>query len=265
MSNVWTASDAPCCALDFLTERGLVEMISAQRLSSVFVEVADTLVADFDLIDFLHNLAAHTAAVSDAASVGLMLADEDGSLQYMAASTESARHLELFQLQHDEGPCLECYRTGRPVAIADLREHETRWPAFTQRAFEAGVGSVHAFPMRLRDRVIGALNVFDENPLPLRREDARIVQALADVATIAIIQERAISRAETVTEQLQGALNSRIVIEQAKGMIAQRNGLDVDTAFERLRAHARRRQERLADVARAVVAGSVEIPASGPS
>ena len=210
-------------------------MISTQRLSRVFVEVADTLVADFDLIEFLHNLADHTAAVSDAAAVGLMLADEQGQLHYMAASTEGARHLELFQLQHAEGPCLDCYRTGQPVTISDLSVEDSRWPAFTPRARQAGVRSVHAFPMRLRDRVIGALNVFDEDPVSFRPDDVRVVQALADIATIAIIQERAISRAETLTEQLQGALNSRIVIEQAKGMIAQRHGVDVDTAFDRLR------------------------------
>jgi GAF domain-containing protein len=240
-------------------------MISAQRLSRVFVEVADTLVADFDLIDFLHNLADHTAAVSDAASVGLMLADEDGHLHYMAASTESAKHLELFQLQHSEGPCLECFRTGQPVSIAELGTEDERWPAFTPRAYEAGVRSVHAFPMRLRDRVIGALNVFDEDPMPFRPEDIKVVQALADVATIAIIQERAISRAETVTEQLQAALNSRIVIEQAKGMIAQRHGVDVDTAFKRLRDHARSTQMRLADLSKAVVTGMSDVPGSSPA
>ncbi len=237
-------------------------MISAQRLSRVFVEVADTLVADFDLIEFLHKLTEHTAAVSDAASVGLMLADEGGELHYLAASTESARHLELFQLQHDEGPCLDCFRTGEPVTIADLSEDDSRWPAFAASAFDAGIRSVHAFPMRLRERVIGALNVFDQDPLPFRPEDIKVVQALADVATIAIMQERAISRAETLTEQLQGALNSRIVIEQAKGMIAHRHGVDVDTAFERLRAHARRSQLRLADLAREIVAGSADIPSS---
>ncbi|HET9422104.1 MAG TPA: GAF and ANTAR domain-containing protein [Nocardioides sp.] len=237
-------------------------MISTQRLSRVFVEVADTLVADFDLIEFLHNLADHTAAVSDAASVGLMLADEHGKLHYMAASTEGAKHLELFQLQHAEGPCLDCYRTGQPVTISDLTAEEARWPAFTSRAREAGVRSVHAFPMRLRDRVLGALNVFDEDPVSFRPEDVKVVQALADIATIAIIQERAISRAETLTEQLQGALNSRIVIEQAKGMIAQRQGVDVDTAFDRLREHARRGQVRLAELARAVVDGTADVPAS---
>jgi GAF domain-containing protein len=237
-------------------------MISAQRLSQVFVEVADTLVADFDLIDFLHNLADHTAAVSDASSVGLMLSDEDGQLHFMAASTESARHLELFQLQHAEGPCLDCFHTGQPVTIADLAVDNARWPVFTPRAQEAGIRSVHAFPMRLRDRVIGALNIFGEDPMPFPPDDVKVVQALADVATIAIIQERAISRAETLTEQLQGALNSRIVIEQAKGMIAQHNRVDVDTAFDRLRAEARSNQVRLADLARAIVAGTADIPTS---
>jgi len=237
-------------------------MISAQRLSRVFVEVADTLVADFDLIEFLHRLAEHTAAVSDAASVGLMLADESGDLHYMAASTESAKHLELFQLQHAEGPCLDCFRTGANVSVSDLSLTESPWPAFAERAVEAGIRSVHAFPMRLRDRVIGALNVFDEDPMPFRPDDIKVVQALADVATIAIMQERAISRAETLTEQLQGALNSRIVIEQAKGMIAHRHGVDVETAFDRLRAHARRSQLRLADLAREIVAGSADIPSS---
>jgi GAF domain-containing protein len=237
-------------------------MISTQRLSRVFVEVADTLVADFDLIEFLHNLADHTAAVSNAGSVGLMLADEAGQLHFMAASTEGAKYLELFQLQHSEGPCLDCYRTGEPVTIAELTVDDTRWPTFAPRARQAGVRSVHAFPMRLRDRVIGALNVFDEDPVSFRPEDVRVVQALADVATIAIIQERAISRAETLTEQLQGALNSRIVIEQAKGMIAYRQGVDVDTAFDRLREHARHSRVRLADLARAVVSGTTDIPAS---
>lgn len=237
-------------------------MISAQRLSRVFVEVADTLVADFDLIEFLHKLAEHTAAVSDAASVGLVLADEDGHLHFMAASTENAKHLELFQLQQDEGPCLDCYRTGQPVTVADLSQDDPRWSAFAAQASDSGIRSVHAFPMRLRDRVIGALNVFDEDPMPFRPEDVKVVQALADVATIAIIQERAISRAETLTEQLQGALNSRIVIEQAKGMIAHRHGVDVDQAFDRLRAHARRSQVRLADLAREIVDGTADVPSS---
>ena len=181
-------------------------MISTQRLSRVFVEVADTLVADFDLIEFLHNLADHTAAVSNAGSVGLMLADEAGQLHFMAASTEGAKYLELFQLQHSEGPCLDCYRTGEPVTIAELTVDDTRWPTFAPRARQAGVRSVHAFPMRLRDRVIGAMNLFSTQPGELGQQDTRIVQSLADIATIAILQERAIRSGELLTEQLQSAL-----------------------------------------------------------
>ena len=235
-------------------------MVSTQRLADAFVEVADTLVDEFDLIDFLHNLADHAADVSGASSVGLMLADLDESLHYMAASSEGAKHLELFQLQHDEGPCLDCFRQGAPVILADLRQSVDRWPEFTPRALAAGVRSVHAFPMRLRKQVIGTLNVFGEEPLPLARGDAKIVQAMADVATIAILQERAISSAEILTEQLQGALNSRIVIEQAKGVMARADGVSVDEAFTALRNHARTHHLRLVDLAHGVVNGTVDPP-----
>ena len=235
-------------------------MVSTERLADAFVEVADTLVDEFDLIDFLHNLADYAAEVSGASSVGLMLADLDESLHFMAASSAGARHLELFQIQHDEGPCLDCYRQGAPVIVSDLMKAEDRWPDFAPRAIAAGVHSVHAFPMRLRSTVIGALNVFGEEPLPLGPSDVRIVQAMADVATIAILQERAISSAEILTEQLQGALNSRIVIEQAKGVVARAHGIDVDEAFTALRSHARSNHLRLVDLAHDVVNGTVELP-----
>ena len=178
----------------------------------------------------------------------------------MAASTEGAKHLELFQLQHAEGPCLDCFRTHQPVITTDLAQESRRWPEFAPRAIEAGVHSVHAFPMRLRDRVIGALNVFGEEPLPLGPADVKVVQAMADVATIAILQERAISSAEVLTEQLQGALNSRIVIEQAKGVISRDHGVTVDAAFAVLRAHARNTHVRLVDLAHDVVNGRTTVP-----
>lgn len=235
-------------------------MITAERLSQVFVEVADTLVAGFDLIEFLHNLADHTAEVCGAAPVGLLLADQNEKLQFMAASSEGAKHLELFQLQHDEGPCLDCFRTGAPVTITGTDAIRDRWPVFGARAAALGVQSVHAFPMRLRDRVIGALNVFSGAELPLTDDDVRVVQAMADVATIAIMQERAISQAEVLTEQLQGALNSRIVIEQAKGMIAQSNQMGIDAAFDLLRSHARTHHLRLGALALDVTTGAVPIP-----
>ena len=228
-------------------------MISAEKLSDVFVEVADTLVADFDLIDFLHQLTERAASISGAGAVGLLLADHRQTLRFMASSNESGKALELFELQHSEGPCLECFLTKEPVVNADLRHADDRWPLFAPRAIELGFESVHAFPMRLRDQTIGALNLFGTTDDHFEQGDIRIVQALADVATIAILQERSISRAEALTEQLQGALNSRIIIEQAKGALAQKEGVGIDAAFELLRDRARSTRQRIVDVAAAVL------------
>lgn len=233
-------------------------MIATDQLLEVFVDVADTLVDDFDVIEFLHNVADHTVAVTGASSTGILLADENEQLRYMAASSLGAKHLELFQLQSSEGPCLECFRSREPVICNNLADAAQRWPHFASRAMSIGVHSVHAFPLRLREHVIGALNVFGDEPLPLEPADAKVVQALADVATIAILQERAIAVAETLTEQLQGALNSRIVIEQAKGVISRSNGLGVDEAFDVLRSHARTHQLRLTNLAHAVVTGGTD-------
>ncbi|WP_090968119.1 GAF and ANTAR domain-containing protein [Nocardioides exalbidus] len=213
-------------------------MIEIDKLADVFVEVADTLVAGFDLIEFLHTVAQHAADVSGGA-VGLVLADEQGNLHYMSASGDVARELELLQLDLGEGPCLDCFRSGAAVVNTDLVQAETSWPHFAPLAVGKGVRSVHAFPMRLRERVIGALNVFGGDGELLTADEARAVQAMADVATIAIIQEQAIARAEVVTEQLQAALNSRIVIEQAKGAVARALGISVNEAFELMRARAR--------------------------
>jgi GAF domain-containing protein len=236
-------------------------MISLTRLSDVFVEVADTLVADFDLVDFLHNVARHSAEITGSSAVGLMLSDHDGRLRYMAASSENARLLELFQLQHAEGPCLDCHRSGREVVNTDLAAAGALWPTFAPRAVAMGFASVHAFPMRLRDQVIGAMNVFRDDTSPLGSDEVRVARALADVATIALMQERAITHAEALTEQLQGALNSRIVIEQAKGAVARSFGIGVDEAFDLLRGHARRNRLRLTDLAGSLVADTAGISA----
>jgi GAF domain-containing protein len=228
--------------------------VSAERLAKIFVEVADTLVDEFDLIEFMHMLANHAADLIGAPAVGLLLADQRGRLEFLAASDENTKLLELFQVQAREGPCLDAFNTAAPVINADLAEAGARWPRFAPRATAAGFRSVHAFPLRLRSEVIGALNVFGSQPgRTLSHVDVPIVQALADVAAIGLLQERAIRRGEVLTEQLQGALNSRIIIEQAKGAVAQANGVSVDEAFTLIRAYARRTNRRLVDVAHTIV------------
>ena len=229
-------------------------MITTTHLSDLFVEVADTLVDDFDLLLFLQNLTQHVAAVSEASAVGLMLADQRGELGFMAASNESGETLELLQLQNAEGPCLDCFVSGEPVVNADLRAARERWPVFAPAALAAGFTSVHAFPMRLRDSVIGTINAFSTRDAALGDDERRVVQAVADIATIAILQERSIARAEALTEQLQSALNSRIIIEQAKGALARIEGVSVDEAFEILRTQARSNRKRLVDIAAEVLA-----------
>jgi GAF domain-containing protein len=228
-------------------------MISTGRVSDLFVEVADTLVDDFDLLEFLHTVTVDTAEVTGSSVVGLMLADHDGRLRPMAASSESARLLELFQAQHAEGPCLDCFHTGQEVADIDLASSTGRWPGFGPRALELGFRTAHCFPLRLRDQVIGALNVFRDVPDHLDVDERRVARALADVATIALMQERALRRATQLTEQLQFALNSRVVIEQAKGALARTLDCGVDAAFVALRDHARRHRVKLTELARQVL------------
>jgi GAF domain-containing protein len=228
-------------------------MIAVDRLAEVFVEVADTLVDDFDVIEFLESLTRHTAEVSDTASAGLLLTDAHGQLQYMASSSSSVKLLELFQLQYQEGPCLDCFRTETAVVNSDLHHAGSRWPLFAPRAVDAGFQSVHAFPLRHRQKVIGALNLFSTDVGDLKPTDVRIIQCLADIATIGLLQERTIRSAEILTEQLQSALNSRITIEQAKGVLARTHDVGVDAAFDLMRGYARSNNLRLSDVARAVV------------
>jgi GAF domain-containing protein len=233
-------------------------------LSDTFIELADTMVADFDILDFLHMLTDRTVQLLGASAAGVMLADPRGELRVAAASTEEAGLLELFQLQNDQGPCLECFRTGRPVTAGDLSAAAQRWPRFAQAAVQAGFVTVEALPMRLRDQVIGALNLFRAEPGSFDPADLRIAQALADVATIGLLHERNVRRRETVAEQLQAALNSRVVIEQAKGKLAERLGIDMDRAFKILRDYARTTNQHLTDVARDFVTrGSAEFPPPG--
>jgi GAF domain-containing protein len=238
--------------------------MDGQLLSATFVELTDTMVADFDVIDFLHVLTSRSAELLDVAAAGLLLADPRGELRVVAASSEAARLLELFQLQNDQGPCLDCFRTGQPVIATDLGADQ-RWPRFAAAGVEAGFTAVQALPMRLRDQVIGALNLFSATPDPFDPASVRIGQALADVATIGLLHERSMRRSDTLNEQLQAALNSRVVIEQAKGKLAERLGIDMDHAFTLLRDQARNRNLRLSDLARAFVDGTQAIPVHATS
>jgi len=227
--------------------------MNQELLSDTFVDLADTMVADFDVIDFLHLLTDRSVQLLGASAAGVMLADPRGALRLVAASSEAARLLEVFQLQSDEGPCLETIRTGHPVTEPDLNHAQQRWPRFTPAALRAGFAAVHALPMRLREQVIGGLNLFREQSGPFDPADVRIGQALADTATIGLLHERNLRRSEILGEQLQGALNSRITIEQAKGKLAERFGIDLDTAFITLRHYARDHNLRLSDLSQAFI------------
>ena len=233
------------------------------KLTDGLVEMADTLVADFDLIDFLHQLTERCVQLLDVSAAGLLLTDQRGTLRFTAASTEQTRLLELFQLQVDEGPCLDCFHSGQPVSASDLAVAAVRWPQFAPAAVNTGFAAVAALPMRLRDEIIGALNLFDTQPDTVTAEKQRIGQALADIATIGILQHRAIRSRDILTQQLETALHSRVIIEQAKGVIAEREGLDPGQAFERLRATSRAHGRPLAEFAQAIVDGSDQLPRTG--
>jgi transcriptional regulator with GAF, ATPase, and Fis domain len=227
-----------------------------EQLVEAFVEAADTLVDDFDVIEFLHTVASRCVQLLDVDAAGLMLADHRGQLHAGAASTESARLLELFELEADAGPCVEAFRTGEQVVNVELRASRDRWPRFAEEAQAAGYVSVHALPLRLRTVVIGVLNLFCARPTELSQADIRTGQALADVATIGILAQRSVQQSELLATQLQQALDSRVTIEQAKGVLAERRRITVDQAFVLLRGYARAHNLHLSELARQVADGS---------
>jgi GAF domain-containing protein len=225
-----------------------------ESANQAFVVLADTMVADYDTIDLLDRLVGFCVDLLPADAAGIVLGDARRELRVVAASSEAAELMELLQLQSDEGPCLDCFQSAAAVSVPDLSDAAERWPAFVAAVQERGqFRAVHALPLRLRGQAIGALNLFDHEPGPLPNPDLALGQALADVATISILQERAIRRAEVVNEQLQTALNSRVTIEQAKGVLSQSLGVSVEEAFDRLRDYARSRGLKLSDTARQVV------------
>jgi transcriptional regulator with GAF, ATPase, and Fis domain len=225
-------------------------------LARTFIELADTLVTDFDLIEFLSMLADRCVELLGAADVGLLLADPGGGLQVMASSTERMRITELLEVQYAEGPCFECFETGLPILNQRLASANHRWPRFAPMARRSGFAMVHAVPLRLRSAVIGAMNVFDTALQEMSSTDSDLIRAFADAATIGILQERTVKQQSDLSAQLQGALNSRIAIEQAKGIVAERLKVDMQTAFALIRSHARSHSVQLSTVANALIEGS---------
>ena len=231
-----------------------------RELTEAFVRLADSLVDDFDVIDLMHVLTDDCVRLLEADAAGLLLADREGVLRVASSSSQQARVVELFQLQADEGPCLDCYRTSNPINEADLAG-SGRWPAFTANALEQGYRAVHAVPLRLRNETVGSLSLFNTRAEALSSADLRVAQAMADVATIALLQDRTLQDQAQLTEQLQTALSSRVIIEQAKGVLAERGGLDPAEAFRRMREHSRACHRRLTDLAREVVSGDLDTSA----
>jgi GAF domain-containing protein len=230
-----------------------------QLLVETFVTLADTLVDDYDVIDFLQILAEGCVDLLDVTAAGIMLADSGGALRHAACSSEQMRLAELFELQIEQGPCFDAYRDHAPVVCASFDEANRRWPQFAPNAAEHGFVTVSAVPMRLRTQSIGALNMFSNGRYPLGENDLRVAQGMADVATIGILQQRAVQHATELSGHLEYALESRVVIEQAKGILAQHDHISVDDAFTRIRTFARANQLLLSATARRIVDGTLPL------
>ena len=229
-----------------------------QDIIESFIRFADRLIDDVDVLDLTTELAADCARLLDVEAVGLLLADPAGVLHLLAATSEEARKLEAFQLQREEGPCLDCYHTGEPVSVVDLRTETKRWPRFTSVAAAQGFASVHAIPMRLRQERLGALGLFGATPGALNDGDLKLARGLAHVASIAIVQAANIPQDGDVLTALQAAVSSRSVVDMAKGVIAETHSIDTQEAFNRLRGYAHQHHQHLADVARDVVSGRTQ-------
>lgn len=225
------------------------------QLLGTFVTLADSLVDDFDVVDVLQHLVDECISLFDASAAGILLLSPTNQLEVIVSTSERSELVELMQLKVGAGPCVEATTTGEVVSVDDIDQIADRWPAFAADARASGFSSIHAIPLRLRDSTLGSLNLLRDEPGPLNAADAAAAQALADIATISILQQRLVEESELAQAQLQRALDSRVVIEQAKGYLAQRQGIDMDEAFALIRSHARRTQTRIGVVAAEVIAG----------
>lgn len=229
------------------------------QLLQTVATLADSLVDDFDVVDLLQLLVEHCADLFDAVAAGILLVDGNGQLEVIVSTSERSEFVEMMQLRAGEGPCVEAVATGQVVSVENLRDVADRWPKFAADARRSGFASLHAIPMRLRDSIIGSLNLFRDRVGKLNEPDAIAAKALADIATISILQQRLVEESIVTQGQLQRALDSRVVIEQAKGYIAQRHNLDMDAAFQLIRSHARSTQTRLSEVATEIIAGRLPL------
>jgi GAF domain-containing protein len=229
------------------------------KLSAAFVKLADTLVDDFDVVDLLHWLVEECTEILDTQAGGLLLVDPSGKLQLVASTSEDAELVEIFQLAAGDGPCLDCFRTGDAVTVADIEAESYRWATFASEALKHGFRSVHATPLRLRGQIIGTMNLFSHYVGALAHEDIAVAQALANVATIGILQERNIRESRVLADQLQRALDSRVLIEQAKGVVGATTGMNMGESFAALRGYARNRNLPLRQVASDVIAGRIKL------
>jgi len=235
------------------------EAAREHRLADAFVAVADTLVTGFDVADLFSDLATACVELLGVTAAGLMLVDAGGQFRMMASSSERSRLIELMEVQRDEGPGLDCFRTGVLVPVADLTDRRARWPLFTEKALESGFGAAYALPMRLRQQTVGALNLFHRESNVVTGATLGLAQALANASTIAILQQRALAEHAEITAQLQQALNSRVIIDQATGLLAGRSQMEMSAAFVLMRRYSRGTGQRLADVARAVIADELDM------
>lgn len=233
--------------------RANVESIARdQRIANTFVSLADTLVDDFDVLDLLGMLAERAVELLAVDAAAVMLSDQRGGLRPAAGSSESTAMTEVFAAQTHQSPCVDCIDTGIPVSTADLSQDLERWPEFAPMAVSKGFRAACAVPLRLREEVIGALTLLGTRPVAIDESSVRLGQAFADIATIGILQQRAINHEEVVSEQLQAALHHRVIVEQAKGVLTETSGLDMHEAYLLLRNYARAHRQRLTDVARAI-------------
>ena len=229
------------------------------RITTAFVAVADTLTTDFDVIDLLHTLVEQCTTILDTDAGGLMLVDSAGQLELMTSTSEAADFVEVMQLNADSGPCIDCFKRGIAVSVPDIKKDGAQWPEFQRAALDKGFQSAHAIPLKLRGQIIGTMNLFAHQTGALSVRDAAVAQALADVATIGILQERVIRESNILAEQLHRALDSRVLVEQAKGIISHSLSVSMDQAFAVLRAHARDNNLTIRSVAEGISNLSVSV------